>query len=269
MLEMANDMYSDENENQVRDEQDQYGIIGALNLTWCAFLGSGMKIISNNNGNLTLMIKDSTFYERTYNILEDVMKIAVDEDVLIPQLMQHPDIWTAASDIFENNRALFRATSLSAATRLSNMSAKFGLVPIPAYSEEQGGYYGWVMGDCHTPLAVPFTAKDKETIAEILEAFCYYSRYLDYESLYSAFIEHFRIQKFCETDQDLEMLELIFASKIYDFDHSASITNIADEIWSMTKAQNYSSLASSLTSLRGMAQAKLDEFLLTMAKYDY
>ena len=196
MIQMSNDMYSDENHNDIRDEEDNYGIVGALNFTWCAFLGSGFRTVSNDNGKLTLMIKDSSSYERLYNTLEDVMQLATDEDVLQPQLMQHSDVWTAASDVFENNQALFRATTLSAATRLSNMSAKFGLVPVPAYSENQGGYYGWVTSDSHTPLSIPYTVANKEETAEILEAFCYYSRYLVDKSLYNAFIESFRIQNF-------------------------------------------------------------------------
>ena len=269
MMEMANEMYEDKNQNNVRDEQDIYGIVGALNFSWCAFLGSGMKTIANNNGELTLMIKDSSFYERAYNVLEDVMKLCIDEDLLQPQLMQHSDVWTAASNIFENNQALFRATTLSAATRLSNMSAKFGLVPVPAYSADQGDYFGWATSDSHTPLSMPRTVSNAEENSEILEAFCYYSRYMGSNSLYSAFIESFRLQKFCETDEDLAMLELIFDAKIYDFDYCAQITNIPDEIWSMTKGQDYSTLASRITTLREAAQTKMNDFLLTMAKYNY
>ncbi|MBE6633818.1 MAG: hypothetical protein E7620_05695 [Ruminococcaceae bacterium] len=269
MMEMSEGLYSDENHNNVRDEFDKYGIVGALNFTWCAFLGSGLKTISNNNGELTLMIKDASFYQRTYDVLEAVTEMCIDEDILQPQLMQHADVWTAASNVFENNQALFRATTLSAATRLSNMSAKFGLVPIPAFSEDQGGYFGWATSDSHTPLSMPRTVEDKEETAEILEVFCYYSRYLGEDSLYNSFIESFRLQKFCETEQDLAMLELIFEAKLYDFDYCAQITNIPDKIWSMTKAQNYSELASSIASLRGAAQAKMDAFLLAMSKYDY
>ena len=268
MMEMADEMYSDENENRIRDEHDIYGVVGALNFTWCACLGSGMKMISNENGNLSLMIKDSTFYQTFYDVLEDCMELCIDEDILQPQLMQHSDVWTAASDVFENNRALFRATTLSAATRLSNMSSKFGLVPVPAYSEDQGGYYGWVASDSHTPLSIPYTVENKEETAAILEAFCYYSRYLGENSLYNAFIENFRLQKFCETEEDLAMLELIFEAKIYDFDYCAQITTIPDVVWSMTKSQNYSTLSSSISSLQKLAQTNLTTFLLAMAKYD-
>ena len=82
MMEMADGMYFDENDNQVRDENDTYGVVGALNFTWCAFLGSGMKMISNNNGDLTLMIKDGSFYQRSYDVLEDVMTLCIDDDIL-------------------------------------------------------------------------------------------------------------------------------------------------------------------------------------------
>jgi len=265
MLEMANGMYVDNNTNQIPDEADTYGIVGELTLPFYAFLGSGMKTIANNNGKMTLLIKDSTMYQLIYDTFEDTMQIALDEDILMPQLLTVEDYWTAASNVFEYGRALFRTTSLSAALRLGNMESIFCILPIPAYTENQGGYYCWVSGNNHSPITIPHTVADAHETAEILEAFCYYSKYMANGSLYDAFFEEFRLAKLCRTPEDVAMLNLVFDSKTFDFDQTTKITGIESALYSMAKQGDLTTLSSTLSGLRESAQAKLNEFLLKMS----
>ena len=264
MLAMSKDMYLDNNNNQVRDEQDTYGIVGELTLCYYAFLGSGLKTIANNNGQMTLLIKDNTFYSMIYDTLEDTMQMALNDDILMPQLLtDSSDIWGAASSVFENNRALFRTTSLSAALRLTNMESLFGILPIPAYTEEQGGYYCWVSGNNHCPAAIPKSVPNAAENAEILEIFCYSSRYME-DSLYVSFYEVFRLAKLCRTPEDVEMLELVFNSKTFDFDQTTKITGIESALYSLAKSRDLTSLSSTISGLRSSAQANLNSFLLKM-----
>lgn len=265
MLEMSAGMYVDNNNNDIRDEFDTYGIVGELTLPFYAFLGSGMKTIANNNGKMTLLIKDSTMYKLIYDTFEDTMQIALNEDVLMPQLLSVDDVWTAASNVFEHGRALFRTTSLSAALRLGNMESLFGILPIPAYTENQGGYYCWVSGNNHSPITIPNTVSDANEIAELLEIFCYYSKYMENGSLYDAFFEEFRLAKLCRTPEDVAMLNLVFDSKTFDFDQTTKITGIESALYSMAKQMDLTTLSSTLSGLRDSAQAKLNEFLLKMS----
>lgn len=270
MLEMAKDRYVDKNFNETADEFDEYGIVGAMNIQWCCFLGSGLKTVSTNNGELTLNIQEEGYYNRVYDVLEDVMqKFTKNKDVLQPNLLKDPsvDIWTAASNVFETNRALFRGTTLSAATRLDNMSARFGVLPMPAYEKGTNNYYGWLPGDSHSPLSMCRNVTDKEETAAILETFCYYSRY-GKDSLYNAYFESFRISKFCETEEDLKMMNLIIETKTYDLDFSASITDIADVIWSMGMAEDISAFGSTMTTKRNAANQAMTDFVLKILELD-
>ena len=265
MLEMSKDMYMDNNDNQVRDEKDSYGIVGELTLTYYAFLGSGMKTVTNNNGQMTLAINDGS-YTQIYDVLENTMKIAQNDNVLMPQLLIGvSDIWGAASSVFETGRALFRTTSLSAATRLGSMSSRFGILPIPAYTENQGGYYCWVSGNNHQPLTIPTTVSDVDIVSEMIETYCYHSKYLSGSSLYDSYFENFRYSKLCQTADDVNMLDLVFRSKTFDLDQTAGITGIESAMFSIARDGTFTTLSSTIASLRDSAQEKLNKFIVEMS----
>lgn len=266
MLTMSKEMYLDNNHNDVRDEADSYGIVGELTLVYYAFLGSGMKTVTNNNGQLTLTIKDDTAYQLIYDVLEETMKIATNESVLMPQLLKDVnDMWAAASNVFENGRALFRTTSLSAANRLGKMSSRYGILPIPAYVENQGGYYCWVSGNNHQPMMIPSSVTDLETTAEIIETFCYHSKYLSGSSLYDSYFEEFRYNKLCRTEDDVNMLDLVFRSKTFDFDQTTRVTGIESAMFALARDGQTGQLSSKISSLREQAQENLNQFILDMA----
>ena len=266
MMEMSADMYMDNNNNQVRDEKDSYGIVGELTLVYYAFLGSGLKTVTNNNGQLSLVIKDGTAYSQIYDVLENTMKIAQNESVMMPQLLKGvSDIWGAASSVFENGRALFRTTSLSAATRLGSMSSRFGILPIPAYTENQGGYYCWVSGNNHQPLTIPKTVSDVDIVSEMIETYCYHSKYLSGASLYDSYFEDFRYNKLCQTEDDVNMLDLVFRSKTFDFDQTTGVTGIESAMFAIARDGTFTTLSSTISSLRDSAQENLNNFIIEMS----
>ena len=260
LMAMTADMYRDLNDNGKRDDQDFYGMVGELTCGYYFFLGSGLKMIDNENGTLRLCISDDSMYERIYNALADTMEMTVDPDILMPQLLESSDVWGSASAIFEQDHAIFRSTSLSAVTRLVDMSGSYGILPIPKYTEAQDGYYCWVSGNNHFPLCIPNTVPDAEKSAAIAEILCYYSRYGS-DTLYDAFFEVMKISKICRQSEDVAMLDLVFASKTFDLDYSAQITGVESNLYSLAKSGNLSSLNSSIKSLRRLSDSNLKKFL--------
>ena len=265
LMTMTADMYRDLNDNGLRDDQDFYGMVGELTCGYYFFLGSGLKLIDNENGSPRLCISDDSMYERIYNALADTMEMTVDPDILMPQLLEVSDVWGAASAIFEQDHAIFRSTSLSAVTRLVDMSGSYGILPIPKYTEAQDGYYCWVSGNNHFPLCIPNTVQDAEKSAAIAEILCYYSRYGS-NTLYDAFYEVMKISKICRQSEDVAMLDLVFNSKTFDLDYSAQITGIESSMYSLAKSGNLSSLNSTIKSLRRTADASLKRFLSQIDK---
>lgn len=260
LMTMTADMYRDLNDNGTRDDQDFYGMVGELTCGYYFFLGSGLKLIDNENGAPYLCISDDSMYEQIYNVLEDTMEMTVDPDILMPQLLEVSDVWGAASSIFEQDHAIFRSTSLSAVTRLVDMSGSYGILPIPKYTEAQEGYYCWVSGNNHFPLAIPNTVPDANKSAEIAEILCYYSKYGS-DTLYDAFFEVMKISKICRQSEDVAMLDLVFNSKTFDLDYAAQITGVESNLYSLAKGGNLSSLNSTIKSLRRLANSNLTRFL--------
>lgn len=263
LFEMSTGMYKDNNDNGVEDESDTYGIICGTGLVWALYSGSGMQLMASKHGEMELLISDPSYWNTTYSAIEKIVdKCVGNNDVATPELWTNSsNIWADASTAFENGRALFRYTALSAALRLTNTDCTFGLLPVPKYTQDQTEYYTIASpkGVHHGGIlsAIP----DKAVSAEIFDALCYYSRYGGNASLYDAYFETFRLNKFCGTPDDLRMLELMYDTTFYDLDYAANITEIPGvHIYNIEKSEDKSALYSTLYNALNAAQTRLETF---------
>ena len=267
MFEMASSMYKDNNENNVKDELDSYGILCGTGLVWALFSGSGMKLMESKHGEINLLISDPTYWNTAYSAIENIVdKCVGNDDVANPQLWDG-DVWTLASDAFESGRVLYRYTALSAALRLTNDECTFGVLPVPKYTSEQTEYYNIASPAGVFHGAMLASIPDQEVAAEIFDALCYYSRYGGSASLYDAYFNTFRLNKFCNSPDDLRMLELLFSTTFYDLDYAANITKIpANHIIDIEmETKDTSTLYSTLYNAMNSAQTSLEQFRLDVA----
>ena len=179
----------------------------------------------------------------------------------MPGAFSTSSVWTPASNIFEYDRALFRTTTLSAVNRLTDMKANYGILPIPAYYEDQTEYYCWVSGVTAMPMAISAKAQDPNRTAEIAERLCYHSRY-GADTLYKAFFEQMAYSRICRTPDDIKMLELVIESKTFDLDQVAKITGIEPRLYTLTKNKNFTALSSELAGLVENSRANLNKYLI-------
>lgn len=252
----------------------KWGMLSETPFPYIVFLGTGMKTIEvQEDGSLSLLFADNTYYDRVYNVFEDILrKVGLNQEVLLADASNgvlSGDIWTGVSNMFEANLALFRTTTLSAATRLTNMEADFGILPIPKYDQTQETYYSWCTSDAHTPLMIPATALSHiDTTAAITEAICYFSKYMDtnVQTVLEAFYENMAVAKLCRTGEDYAMLQLIFANKTYDIDGALGITGIRMKTGSLAGKRDISTLASEFAAIKDSSLNKLSELLANMIK---
>lgn len=266
MLEMVAGISDDLNNDEKMDQEDRWGMVSELTAVYYFFLGAGLKTMVNDGGQLQLTITDSTEYARIYDVIENTMKLSFHGDVLMvnrPGAVTGGGVWDLASKIFENDRALYRTTTLSAVNRLRSMASDYGILPIPAYYENQTEYYCWVSGNTHMPLAI-YRYSDLATTAEITERLCYHSRYGSDNTLYSAFFDNMAYNRICKTPDDIKMLELVIESKTFDVDQSTKITGVEGQLFSLARDENYTSLSSTLDSLKSISEAKLTAYLMYM-----
>lgn len=256
---------------QASTKTDVWGMLSETIAPYYMFLGSGMKTIRNNNGELSTFFDDD--YQATYNILEDIMnKFSKDLEVLNQDdatvLSSGNGCWSEGAEMFKANLALFKCGTVGDATVFRDMQSEFGLLPIPLYSEGQESYHCFAIG---TPFYIPLAVKNNQLqmkSCSITEAFCYFSRYMDGESsIYDAFFENMTYVKLCRTQEDREMLTLIINSKQYDLDYACDFTGIYTLIGNLTKSKgDLSSLSSKISSLKSTAPYNLSDYLEALGK---
>lgn len=243
------------------NENDRWGAVSECQAVYYFYLGSGMRPVSNEEGGIVLNYKDSAYYQRTMDVLGKLMP----EFGLSPYVCHHDrdlpgdDKAGIAATIFAEDRALFRTTSLSAATRAREMVHDFGVLPIPAYFEDQTDYYCWVTGDSYTPLSISRFSPDVEKVAQITEIWCYHSRYGS-DSLYNAFYEKMVLADLCRKPEDYKMLQLIFDSKVFDVDFEIRVIDLNYIIRYDLTSFNATSYATKIKGALDAADRRLIKF---------
>lgn len=267
MMEMIKDLADNSNHDDVMNENDTWGMVSERTAVYYFFLGAGMKTMENNNGELTLLLTDTTYYNRLYDVIENTLSMAGNPDVIMVNspgaVSDSSQAWTFASNIFEYDRALFRTTTLSAVTRLLDMESDYGILPIPAYFDDQTEYYCWVSGNTAMPMAISDNTPDSHVTAEIVERLCYHSRYGS-DTLYSAFFDHMAYSRICRTQDDINMLEVVMDSKTYDLDQVTKITEVEPKLYTLAGNKNFDKLSSTISSLVESAESKLNKYLIDM-----
>lgn len=263
MMEMIKALSGDTSGDGEMNELDTWGMISELTATYYFFLGSGLKIMDNDSGELTLTIEDPTMYRQIYDVIEETMTLAENQDILMPNdgrtLSDRSDIWGTANKILKDNRALFRTTTMTDVLGLQDMESNFGILPIPAFFENQTEYHCWVSGNTETPMALYRYVPNVQITAEITERLCYHSRYSG-NSLYSAFFDRMKYSRICRTEEDVKMLDLIIDSKAYDIDQATQITGLEATMYRLARDQKIDTLSSSMENIKSAANEKFVKY---------
>ncbi len=111
-----------------------------------------------------------------------------------------------------NGQALFVSEVLTVARRITDENARFSIVPLPKYTEEQEDYSQLV---CTTGagLKVSASVTDVKATSQFLEVFGYHSEKI----LYPAYINYYKTQCFCEEEAG-EMLDIVLRTRTWEYD---------------------------------------------------
>ncbi len=271
MMEMAKDLREDINNDGQYNEKDMWGIVSERSGPYYMLLGSGKKFITNKNGDLQFAAEDASLWGTLSDILDQTMELGKSPDVLIANktgamtVKGDSEVWKAASAIFEDDRTLFRTTSLSSIGRLSNMDSVYGLLPIPKIDAEQDGYYCWTSPVNTCPLAFPI-GTDIHTVAQISEIMNYHSRY-GVDSLHVAFFDSLVDARLCRDVKDKNMLEkYVFASKTFDIDTMSNFIGVESIVKQVVNEGVVRNLASELEKKRTSAKENIQKLVLDVNK---
>jgi hypothetical protein len=151
------------------------------------------------DGSLEIMIQK----ERQVNVIDKLYSLMVEGEMT----------YSGETIDFAEGRALFLGNMLGSLNVFRDMETEFGVVPMPKYDETQERYGEYISNGWTTAYGIPLTNQNLDRTGVIMETLCGYStdtvRVALYDVLFSA--------KLVRDEASVEMLDIIFASKSYDW----------------------------------------------------
>ena len=128
--------------------------------------------------------------------------------------------WDIVNDSFREGRSLFYSTNASTISNFKNEEkdvVSFGVLPNPKFTEEQERYYHNVNNGNSSVLAISSTnVENLEATCYLLELLGYYGKHTPFKSINDAYYETTLKLQSVESNDDAEMLDIVFNNRIYD-----------------------------------------------------
>ena len=209
----AKDISADLNGDGVMDRNDKYGFMQYRDVLHCLFHGAGGNFGEKNENDLPYFTLDS---DKNITILEKVFEIMNDPFNTYRLHMTYNEGVTNAfvlgQSMFEENRVLYYWIRLRDIEPLRSMEADFGILPIPKWDETQTDYRATVNFHVSACITIPISNSDPERTALFLEALSCKSKY----TLQPAYYDISLNGKYVRDEESSEMLDIIFANRVYD-----------------------------------------------------
>ncbi len=228
-------------------EDDTWGALSEYATTFALISGCGKTMVTKDADD----IPQNTAMDEAYiSMYEKVLKLQNNFDVTLyaESVSGYADVWTDCMDIiFQSDRALFNICWLNRASLFRDMETDFGILPLPKYDESQENYASFVHMYCANCIAIPKTGKDFARTGVIIEA-------LSAESMYTlkpAYYEKTLKYKSSRDYESTEMLDIIFATRIYDLGYMFNWGGIYSNVGSLAgvNGQDISGYVSKLSKI--------------------
>ncbi|MBQ9429154.1 MAG: extracellular solute-binding protein [Clostridia bacterium] len=203
--------------NGIYDEKDRYGL-----LTWndpmvAILASSGDKIATvGEDGKIALTLYSERvidLYDKFENIVFDQAHAYNYQYDNVSGAATPSAVWNTNRDaIFTENRALFYLNTMATVERHRDSDVDFGVLPYPKYDADQEEY-GHMVSAYHSQfVCVPESAKDFDRSGAVLELLAWQGQ----ELLTPAYYEQTLVGKSVRDEESVEMLDIIFATHVYD-----------------------------------------------------
>ncbi len=184
---------------------DQYGIVGTSKVHYQLLLsGSGIKFVDKNESGVPY------FAFSGQHVTEVVDKIL--ELNSTPSYYNNNDSYNGGvvTTEFMNNRALFLASTLNGIVRENNVTV--GIIPAPLYNTDQENYMTIEVGGLLTCIPSTLKSEDTENVSMIVEALCCASC----NDVIPKYKETILKTQIADTEDDAEMIDILFSTMVYD-----------------------------------------------------
>ena len=255
----------DMDNNGVYDENDLYGLLTWNDPMTAILAAAGEKIASiNDRGEIELTL----YNERVLNLYDTFENIVFDQAHVYNYQYDNSTgagtpskVWNTNRDtIFNSNRAVFYLNTVTTAERHRDSELDFGILPYPKLNSEQKEY-GHNVSAFHCQfLCVPELVKSYERSGIVLEALAYQGKKL----LTPAYYDQTLIGKSVRDEESVAMLDIIFASRVFDVGIYYNIGTYKNELGRLFVTR--SALSSIYETYRSSAEATINAINETFAK---
>ena len=200
--------------NSKMDESDQWGILGESFNTFALCVGAGGRVVSKDQDDMPYISINTPDFIATFEKAIRINDRNSDHCFYVSNYSgKYSDVWGECMDkMFSDGKVLFNFAGMNRVTLIRSMETDFGIVPVTQGSETQKEYYSPVSCWCASSIMLPNTVTDIEREGIIIEALSAESMYL----LTPAYYEISLKTKYARDDESQEMLDIIFASTVYD-----------------------------------------------------
>ncbi len=213
LAEAVSGIYTDNNGNTIRDEEDTYGIFidnyVNVDIFWSSF--DMHMMVKDEDGWFEMATgekeKISTAFDKIYNLIYENTGSYNMGPLKEDSAGSHFD------DRFSDGNALFAPLELIYAESkdFRNMQDEYGILPTPKFDEKQEQYFTYAH-DQYTIFMIPITVKDQEMSGAVLEAMAYES----YKNLHPVYYDVVLKGRYANDPQSRQMLDMITSNITVD-----------------------------------------------------
>lgn len=241
LINMSNNILEDINGDGEMDFNDKYGFVSYRDASLSLMHASGGRIAQKDENDLPYLTLGT---EKCFNALNKAFDLMYDDGSFNVHHLEgkFDAIYEVTEKIFIENRSLFYWILLHDIEKFRDMESDFGIIPLPKYDEQQENY-GHTVNQYHShSISIPVSADNLERTGIILEALTSKSKYTLQPAYYDTSLQ----RKFSRDEESSDMLDIIFASRVYDL---GAINNWGDYSWqiiymTMTNNRDIASLYS-------------------------
>jgi len=262
--ELVKQVGEDVDNNGIYNEKDRYGLMIWNDPMVAMLAGAGEKVASvNDSGEIELTL----YSERVVNLYDTLDDIVFDQAHVynyqydnVTGGSAHISTWdTNRFAVFNENRTVFNFGALSLVESHRDSEVDFGILPYPKYNAAQEDY-GHLVSGFHTQFfCIPLTASPVRSSA-VAELLAYYGKVY----LTPAYYEKTLCGKYIRDAESSEMLDIIFASHVFDVGIYYDIGGYFDEIGAHFESRT--SLSTIYETYRTVAESQIQIINESFAK---
>ena len=138
------------------------------------------------------------------------------------------------NNAFKEGRLFMSSHAQSDIDTFRDVQFDFGILPYPKYDTAQKDYYSFISTILTPGVSIPVTNKEPEKAGLILEAMAYYS----VDTLTHAYYDVTLNDRYIRDEDSGDMLDIIFATRVYDFGFIFDVGGLGTMIQNMFNAGN-------------------------------